>query len=210
MRVTKFIHSCVLVETPGRVALFDPGDFTANSGALDLNKLPSIDRLIITHPHPDHMDLGLVGEIVKKFPDVHIVGNRAVQEQLGDMEWPGMFREQTQCSVAFDAPHHTVEPFAMTVPNTGFHFQSEITHPGDSYTFDTSHRVLLMPIIAPWGTVMDALNKIIELKPEYVIPIHDWFYSEDAKDWAYSKVAKVLAQHDIKLIQLETGVARDL
>ena len=56
LSLTKFSHSCVLLEQTERVILFDPGDFSWSEGLIK-NKLDSLERLdylILTHVHPDH------------------------------------------------------------------------------------------------------------------------------------------------------------
>ena len=61
MKITKFVHSCLLVEMPApisRTALFDPGVWST----VDVNKLEYLDDIIITHEHGDHFD----PELVKK------------------------------------------------------------------------------------------------------------------------------------------------
>lgn len=205
MKITKYEHSTILAETPDRVALFDPGVFTWKSDKFNLDDIARIDRLIITHPHPDHLSPEAVAAIVAKFPDVHIVGNQACQNAIEDAGISVTFRDTTVCSCSFEAPHHSIEPFGKTVPNMGFHFKEQLTHPGDSYTFSETKEILAMPFVAPWGTVIDALKKTIELKPKHVVPIHDWFYSDDAKAWLYNRLEEVLAEHDIKLHKLMPG-----
>jgi L-ascorbate metabolism protein UlaG (beta-lactamase superfamily) len=54
MRLTKFVHSCVLVEDNEKSILFDPGIFSWKSGLVDVAKLPQLDTIAISHRHPDH------------------------------------------------------------------------------------------------------------------------------------------------------------
>ena len=53
MKITKFVHSCILVETPERVGLFDPGVFSER--AFNPETLQKLDDIIITHKHQDHL-----------------------------------------------------------------------------------------------------------------------------------------------------------
>ena len=60
MKITKFVHSCLLVETPVRVALFDPG--TMSEKALKAADISRLDDIFITHIHQDHYSLALIND----------------------------------------------------------------------------------------------------------------------------------------------------
>ena len=52
MRITKFTHSCVRLETEAGRLVVDPGVF---SGSDELEQaLDGVDALLVTHEHPDH------------------------------------------------------------------------------------------------------------------------------------------------------------
>ncbi len=57
MKITKYTHSCLLVETPKKVALIDPGGFSWKSKELNIRKIERVDRILITHSHGDHMSV---------------------------------------------------------------------------------------------------------------------------------------------------------
>ena len=64
MKVTKFVHSCLLVEMPApinRTALFDPGAMSVD--ALEVDSLEYLDDIIITHEHGDHFHLPLIKQL---------------------------------------------------------------------------------------------------------------------------------------------------
>jgi L-ascorbate metabolism protein UlaG (beta-lactamase superfamily) len=64
MKVTKFVHSCLFVETNERNILFDPGMMSV--GVLDLNKIKKLDDVVITHEHFDHFSLECIKRILEK------------------------------------------------------------------------------------------------------------------------------------------------
>lgn len=211
MKITKYAHACLLAETADRVALIDPGGFSWRSDGLDIEKIERVDRILITHQHGDHMATDFIKAIMEKFPKAHVVANEEVTKALREAGVKTTYRGvETACAKPFDAPHEPIEPFGKTVMNNGYHFQDELSHPGDSHTFTESKRILAMPFIAPWGTVMDGIKKCQELKPEVVIPIHDWFFSEPAKEWLYERIKGILAKDDIKLVVLEDGKSVEL
>ncbi len=77
MRITKFVHSCLLIEDQNQTFLIDPGNYTKNSGLFNLNSIAKIDFILITHEHADHMDIDLIKTILKKFPDLKIIANES-------------------------------------------------------------------------------------------------------------------------------------
>jgi len=124
MRITKFVHSCLLAETPDRVALFDPGEFSWKSGTFDLDITDRIDRIAITHEHPDHFSPEFVKAVLEKFPKAHVVANDSVVSAMKAAGIETTYRGQdTGCLKSFEAPHADIEPFGMTPPINGFHFQ---------------------------------------------------------------------------------------
>src|SRR5260221_6406985 len=78
MKISKHLHSCLLVQDQNKTVLIDPGIFTAQEKALDLKKIDKLDYLLITHEHSDHLYLPFIKEIVAKFPNVKIVTNQSI------------------------------------------------------------------------------------------------------------------------------------
>ena len=211
MKITKYLHSCLFVEGDARGILIDPGVFTWKEEVLDPIAIDKITKIIITHPHPDHMSVDLIQAVIEAHPDVQIIGNKAVQTKLREAGVSAKMRDSSDCSVMFDAPHAPVESLAgpgTTPPNSAVHVLQKLTHPGDSLEIAETMPVLAMPFIAPWGDVMSAIDKVIELKPKFVIPIHDWFWADKGQKWLYDQIEQRLAEHNIELVVLETCVAR--
>lgn len=208
MQVTKLGHSCVLVDVDGWVGLFDPGVW---SDAFDIDTIESVDRILITHNHPDHCDPEKLRALLKKFPQAHIISNQAVKDTLQKAGVEAVYREGSQCSVPFEAPHEKLPvPGAPTPQSNGFHFKDLVTSPGDSHSFMQTKKVLAMPFIAPWGKTGDAIDKVLELKPEYVLPIHDWHYTPEARVWLDDLITKVLEGTGIRLLSSEPGITHEI
>ena len=68
MRITRYGHSCVLVEDGAGRVLLDPGMFS--SGFEDLRGLTAV---LITHQHPDHLDVERVTRLMEANPDAILV-----------------------------------------------------------------------------------------------------------------------------------------
>jgi L-ascorbate metabolism protein UlaG (beta-lactamase superfamily) len=210
MRITKFMHSCLLVETPDRVGLFDPGNYSWESGLFSIDKLERLDDLVITHAHPDHFHLEFVQKLVEKFPMVTIVTVPLVKDEL-DRAGIQSQLEGTDEIMVFTAPHETMEPLAPPPdPNIGVHYLGKLTHPGDSHTFTESKDILALPTNAPWASWPSAANLALNLKPRIVLPIHDWHLKDEAIEFAYERFETRLAQDDIRFIPLKSGKAVEL
>jgi L-ascorbate metabolism protein UlaG (beta-lactamase superfamily) len=205
MKVTKLVHSCLLVEMPepvNRTALFDPGSMSL--GALDVDQLEFLDDIIITHEHEDHFHMPLIAELVKKFPSVRISTTETAASKL-HQEGIEASAEPVGGIEFFTAPHTLLEPFGVTPLNVGVHYLDLLTDPGDSWQFSETKPVLALPITAPWGATVDAVRLALELKPQYILPIHDWHWNDDARRTMYDRLEKFFAENDIKFIPLKSG-----
>ena len=205
MKITKLVHSCLLVEMPApinRTALFDPGGMSHD--ALNIDNLQYLDDIIITHEHGDHLSMPLLKELVSKFPKVRITVPLSLVAQL-EQEGITATGEPSKGVVFFDSPHESTEPLFPRPHQIGVHYLDKLTNPGDSHTFSESKAILALPITAPWGSSVKAFNLAVELKPKYVLPIHDWHWSEDARAQTYKMFEANLAKHAITFIPLKTG-----
>lgn len=205
MKITKFEHSCLLVEMPApqnRTTLFDPGMMSET--ALDISKIDYLDDIVITHSHGDHLSLNLMKQLVAKFPAVKITAPADVVDLL-EKEDIAASSDPSEGISFFDAPHEAVEPLFITPDQIGVHYLAMLTHPGDSHSFSETKAILALPVTAPWGATTTAVKLALELKPQYVLPIHDWHWRPEARDQMYSALEPAFAQHGITFVKLVTG-----
>jgi L-ascorbate metabolism protein UlaG (beta-lactamase superfamily) len=208
MKITKFVHSCLLVEMPApvnRTVLFDPGIFSEE--ALRAHNFEYLDDIVITHQHQDHMQLPLIQWLVGKFPEVRILAPSDVVVQLTDAG----ITASTQPSdglILFDSPHEVIRPFFDSEPpdEIGVHYLDKLSHPGDSHSFRETKEILALPVQAPWGSPNNAVKLALELKPKHILPIHDWHWSEQARAASYSSMQDVFSGQGITFHPLQTGV----
>lgn len=208
MKVTKFVHACLLVETADRVAIFDPG--TMSEDALDENKLTRLDDIFITHEHADHKSIPLIKKLIAKFPTVRITSTNEVVKQLAA---EGIKASATPPAgvVFFDSPHESVKPlFNHSPEEIGIHYLDKLSHPGDSHSFHETKAILALPMTAPWGSSIKALSLALELKPQHVLPIHDWHWNDQARAQSYAMFERVLGEQGITFHPLQTGQPVDI
>jgi len=189
MKITKLAHSCLLVEMPepvNRTVLFDPGQMSAE--LVRAAQLKYLDDIVITHEHFDHFDEALVAELVIQFPKVRILAPTSVVSKL---EQAGITASATpqQGMILFNAPHEPMTPLGDPPAAIGVHYLNTLSHPGDSHHFTESKAVLALPITGPWGTSARAAQLISELKPQYVVPIHDWMWKDSWRKDMYARFA---------------------
>ncbi len=207
MKITKLGHSCLLVEMPepiNRTALFDPGSYSE----VDVDNLEYLDDIFITHVHPDHVDTELVQKLVAKFPNVRITATPETVDMLAEKGITAN-SEAPEGATFFDSPHEVIRPFFASDPpqEIGVHYLDFLSHPGDSHNFIETKAVLALPVQAPWGSVNNAVKVGLALKPTYIIPIHDWHWSDAAREGAYKTMEGVFAEAGITFIKAVNGEA---
>lgn len=206
MKITKFVHSCLLVEMPepvSRTVLFDPG--VMSEEVLAGHNFEFLDDIIITHEHSDHLSMPCVKRLVEQFPDVSITASQSVVNQL-QSEGISASSQESEGIVFFEAPHEHGEPLLTKYPEQiGVHYLDTLTHPGDCHTFKETKAILALPITAPWGSTVRAVNLALELKPKYILPIHDWHYRDEARTQTYNNLEQFFAGKGIAFVKLETG-----
>lgn len=204
MKITKFIHSCLLVETPDRAAIFDPGVMSAEALGAAIPGMTRLDDIFITHVHPDHCDPALIKKLREKFPGVRITGPAEVVSALAAEDIDAS-DQAPQGVEFFDSPHETGSPLFATPEEKGFHYLGVLSDPGDSHSFKETKAILALPVQAPWGSSRNALNLALGLKPQHVLPIHDWHWSDAAREQMYGRFDHVLGEQGIMFHKLETG-----
>lgn len=202
MKITKLVHSCLLVQTPDRIALFDPGSMST----VDVDNMSQLNDIIITHAHSDHFNLDLIRRLVAKFPSVHITAPDEVVIQLNAESVPAT-SAASDGIVFFESPHEAVRPLMDSNPpqEVGVHYLGQLSHPGDSHSFRETKAILALPVQAPWGSTVNAIRLGLELKPKYIVPIHDWHWRDEARESLYSAMERLFATQGITFISAVNG-----
>src|SRR5438477_410569 len=140
MKITKFGHSCLLIEHNGSRILTDPGIFSELSGDL------KIDALIITHTHPDHLDLDKIRRLTLANPNLRVITNSEVAEELAELALKPEITEGDGASTigevsvqGFGKTHQEIHPSMPLIKNISYFMAGRLWFPGDS---------LMMPPLA--------------------------------------------------------------
>jgi L-ascorbate metabolism protein UlaG (beta-lactamase superfamily) len=203
MKITKYLHSCLLVENEGKTLLFDPGIFTYTEKALSAENLTNLDYLLITHEHADHMHLPFIKELVSKFPDVKIITNPDIVLLL-EKEHINAISQNDEI-VNLEILIHEKLWDKVPPQNAVISIFNKLTHPGDSLHFSKSSDILALPLTAPWGSTTEAVTKALAMQPKVIIPIHDWMWKDGIRQEMYERLQGFFQEKGIDFKSVETG-----
>lgn len=174
MQITKFGHSCVLLDDGQTKILFDPGVYSNVPEDL------IVDAVIITHVHQDHIDMDQLQKVLKNnLP--RIITNTEVQAELAKhnieveiLEEGGTSTINTFSIAAQGNDHAIMHPDTPKFQNTGYLINGKIFHPGDAlFVPPTPIEILLIPIFAPWSKISETLDYMAAVNAPINFPIHD-------------------------------------
>jgi L-ascorbate metabolism protein UlaG (beta-lactamase superfamily) len=181
MRPVQIVHfgqSCVLVETGAARLLLDPGVYSTGFA-----ELTDLDVILITHQHPDHLDLQTLPALMAANPAAQLLVDAGSAPQLASagighqVTAPGDRLELAGTAVeVIGGEHGVIHPDIPVVPNNGYLIEGEtgtILHPGDSFAApEADVAVLLLPTAAPWLKVSEAVDYLRAVAPPLAVPIH--------------------------------------
>ncbi len=176
MKITKFGHCCLLVETRGKRILTDPGAYSEAQ-----NQAKGVDIILITHEHQDHLHTDSLRQVLANNPQAKIFTNRGVGVLLSQAGTAFELLEHGQAQTVdeltiegFGEKHAPIYPSVPEVVNTGYLIDERLFYPGDAfYEPNKPVEVLALPVAGPWMKLGEAIDYAKKLKPKIVFPIHD-------------------------------------
>ena len=204
MKVTRLVHSCLLVEDERANVLIDPGKFSWNDPAVSVDSLPNIDYILITHKHPDHCFPEFIQAVLDANPNAVVVAGQDVADALKESNIT-VQTEPPEGITLTEVQHAQLWQNMPTIDNNVITLWGELTHFGDSRALESVDLapVVAFPIVAPWGSLVDAIDKLIENPPQKVIPIHDWHLSPAGQDWYNQRATAPLNENGIEVLALK-------
>jgi L-ascorbate metabolism protein UlaG (beta-lactamase superfamily) len=217
MKISKYLHSCLVFELDGHKLLFDPGKFTFAEGEVTPDMFSDVNSIIITHIHPDHLDTdnlkkiaelsgapiytnAQVGEALRKSGIAHTVWHDG-EYQLGP------FKLQ-----AISVVHEPI--LDSPIPQmTGFLINDKVLHPVDSMEDALLKykgiELLIMVTMAPFTNELRITGFADKLKPKQILPVHDGYAKEFFIKQRYEAYTKHFDKEGIKfhnIYQIGYGV----
>lgn len=187
MKITKYLHSCLVFELDRYKLLFDPGKFSFAEGRVTPQMFADINSIIITHIHPDHLDIENLKTILA-LSDATLYTNAEVGAAIQT--------EGIQFKVIEKGFYH-IGPFKLEaipvqheplldnpIPQmTGFIINDKVLHPVDSMEAKlTGYKnidLLLMVTMAPFTNELRIAAFADAVNPKQILPVHDGY----AKDF---------------------------
>ena len=176
MQLTKFTHSCVRLDDGDRSLVLDPGVFSEVDAALD-----GADAVLITHEHPDHIDVAKLTAALAADPRLRVFAPAASRRRWGSTAhrsspWPLATRSRRRGSPSRRSAGSTrlIHPAIPVVANNGYFIADSIYHPGDSFSVPpVAVQTLLSPTNAPWSKASEVIDFAIAVRAPRVHQVHD-------------------------------------
>ncbi len=188
VKLSRLGHAAVLVETAATRVLIDPGVYSDTWHALE-----NLDAVLITHQHPDHVDVAGVHGLVGANPGIRVLVEGQVAPLLAERR---LDAEVVTTGTVFDlgdikaevvgGAHAVIHARIPRVGNVGY-LLSEAAgtcffHPGDAYdTTPPGVDVLAVPLTAPWASAGQTVDFVAAVGPADAFPIHDGALNEDGR-----------------------------
>jgi L-ascorbate metabolism protein UlaG (beta-lactamase superfamily) len=200
-RLTKYSHSCVRFDDGDRSLVIDPGTLSETDAALD-----GAGGVLITHEHPDHLDVDAVRSAAGADPRLRIWAPSGVAASLGDLGEqvvavaPGESFEAVGFAVeTFGGQHGLLHPTVPVVQNNCYLIDGAVYHPGDSVIVPTKQvQTLLVPIHGPWSSTADVIDFVVSVRAPKAIQIHDGMLNERGLFFVEGHVSRIGAQHGVE------------
>ena len=188
MRLTRYGHSCLLVETAGARLLVDPGGFSHG-----FEELTDLDAVLVTHQHPDHIDAERLPSLLDANDGARLIAEPEIAAQLNESGLeatplhPGDSVSLAGATVTgAGGVHAEIHRDVPLVGNVGLLVsgagEPTLFHPGDSYgATPDGVDVLALPLTAPWARVAMTADFARAIGAPRVFPIHDAIVSPQGK-----------------------------
>jgi L-ascorbate metabolism protein UlaG (beta-lactamase superfamily) len=181
MRITKFGHACVRIESAGKVVVLDPGNLSERE-AVD-----GATAVLVTHEHADHLDLEHLRATEAPVFTIGAVAHKIAAEAPDLSERVTVVRpgENFDAGVPVRAVgewHAVIHEELPGFYNSGFLVSvegREVYHPGDAFTVpDEPVDVLLAPVSGPWNKLAEVIDFARDVGAAQTVAIHDRIASD--------------------------------
>ncbi|MCU1439021.1 MAG: fold metallo-hydrolase [Rhodoglobus sp.] len=211
MKLTKYEHSCMVIEKGGSSVVIDPGSFTT-----PLSDLDGVVAIVITHEHADHWTPEQLTRLLDRNPDARILGPAGVAAAAADFTVETVAHgdkvEIDPFSFEFFGEKHAVIHESIPlVDNVGVLVDDNLYYAGDSYTLPgVAVETLAAPIGAPWLKIGEAMDYVLAVKPRRSFPVHEMVLSQVGKTMTQGRIEAVTTQGGGEFFVLEPGESLDL
>ncbi|GAA4833242.1 hypothetical protein GCM10023221_07060 [Luteimicrobium xylanilyticum] len=173
-------HACARLTDRSGALVIDPGAFSSPDA------LASVDAVLVTHEHADHVDIEPLLTALAERPHVEVwapaavvaaLQTRGVELQRLHEAVPGTALRVLGHDVdVVGGTHATIHADLPRIANVGYVVDGAVLHPGDAFV-ELPHgarvHVVLTPVSGPWLKLAEVVDWVRALQPTVVVPIHD-------------------------------------
>lgn len=216
MKITKLVHSCLVVESNSKKILCDPGSYSWADETVRNFDFSGLHAVVITHIHPDHFSEEFVRHVHESSPNTSWYGTSEIVSALQEMGIEAKTSSSDNDIVFVGSDHADLSPWFDVKPeHTSYVLFNDIFISGDCQTISDvkGARILAGEVSGgPWGAVVGFAKMIEEMenRPEIVIPIHDWHWNEQARVGIYANLPNVMGKFGVIFEPLETAATKDI
>jgi L-ascorbate metabolism protein UlaG (beta-lactamase superfamily) len=208
MRITKFGHACVRIETGPTTLVVDPGGWSERE-AVD-----GAGAVLVTHEHPDHLDPDNLRATDAPVYTIEAVA-RQIAEQAPDLTErvtvvrPGDALDLGVPVTVVGEKHAVIHPDLQHFDNSGYLLEVEgkrLFHPGDAITeHPDAVDLLFLPIHAPWNKVAEVIEYGRAVGAPLSVAIHDGLLNDRGLGLAQRQLAGMLGEREQEYLRVEPG-----
>ena len=210
MQLTHFGHSCLLAEFDQARVLFDPGTF-----AHGFEGITGLTAILITHQHPDHVDVERLPSLLEGNPDAALYADPQTTAQLDAPCQAVHVGDELQIGEltvrAVGGRHAVIHPEIPVIENISYlvgdgDHAARLMHPGDAlFVPDEPVDVLAAPAAAPWMRIAEAVDYLRAVAPARAVPIHQGMITPDGRGIYYGRLTEMTST-DFQVLPEETAV----
>lgn len=190
--------------------LFDPGTF-----AHGFEGITGLSAILITHQHPDHVDVARLPALIEANPDAALYTDSQTAAQLDAPFQAVHVGDELQIGEltvrAVGGRHAVIHPEIPVIENISYlvddgDHRARLMHPGDAlFVPDEPVDVLAAPAAAPWMKISEAVDYLRAVAPARAVPIHQGIIAPDARGIYYGRLTEMTST-DFRVLPEETAV----
>lgn len=209
MKISHLGHSAVYVESNDIGILIDPGSFSDT-----WTQLRDLDAVLITHQHPDHVDVARLAELLDENPDAVVWADAETCEKLDIARANPLAPDHTAMVgplrvQAVGGTHACIHADIPLIANIGFLISSQqqgtFFHPGDSLDVTPSGvDMVAVPAYGPWAAMKETIDFVRAVGAPRGFLIHDGLLNERGYQLIFNRIGELT---DTQLTDLRDGSA---